>query len=456
MSTTSSRRRTLVFTLMLTALAVVLFEVSAHVGLRILDGHWSDHAQRAAKRQAVLADPSEATPGEATPSEATPSEAEPSDAEARPRPATASERSIVVHPFFGYTRDPAVANRWWNVTEDGFFARKNPHPDPGTAKRIRIAVLGGSVANHFAFGGWSRMAAEISRATGLPREAIPVTSLAMGGYKQPQQLNVIAHHLARGDPFDVVINLDGFNEMVLPFDNLRTGLSPDYPVNWRTLIGGLPDVDQQRRAGEIAYLDGLRAHRTRLCSGLFTRSAACHLLWRLRDQPLANRQNALRASLAVDSEAPRRFESQGPPPRDLDRSARYAAQVDYWSQASRQIDAIARAHGVRYLHVLQPNQYLPGAKPLSDEERQQAFDPDIHHRSIIESTYPLLRAEGARLQERGVRFFDLTQLFADIEETLYSDTCCHLNTRGNDLLGTAIGRIVAAELAPAFDGSTVQ
>lgn len=445
MNTRPSRRRSLVFALLLTVLALTLVELAARVGLRGLDGHWGGRAQWAAAREAVDADPSDAAPG--------PSD----DARAAPAaPATTPERSIVVHPFFGYTRDPAVTNRWWDVTRDGFFRRKRPLADPGTAKRIRIAVLGGSVANHFAFGGWPRMAAEIGRATGLPSEAIPVTSLAMGGYKQPQQLNIIAHHLARGDRFDVVINLDGFNELALPFDNLRADLAPDYPVNWRTLIGGLPDVDRQRRAGEIAYLDDLRARRARLCSGLLAGSASCHLVWRLRDRPLANRQSTLRTSLAAaDTEADqgdrpedrRRFESQGPRPQDLDRSARYAALVAYWSHASLQIDAMARAHGIRYVHLLQPNQYLPGSKPLSDEELQHAYDPDIHHRAIIESAYPLLRAEGARLRERGVRFHDLTQLFAEVEEALYSDTCCHLNRRGNDLLGAAIGRLVAAELA---------
>jgi hypothetical protein len=432
-----SRRRAVLFAALLAVLTFALGEVAARAGLRLLDGHWGGRERWTTERRAVGQDPSDAAP--ANPDE--------SDAAQSASP----ERSTVVHPFFGFTRDPSVSNRWWEVTVDGFFARKKPLPDPGTGERIRIAVLGGSVANHFAFGGWPKLAAEISRATGLPRAAIPVTSLAMGGYKQPQQLNIIAHHLARGDRFDVVINLDGFNELVLPFDNLRAGLAPGYPVNWRPLVGGLPDVDGQKRVGELAFLDGLRARRAGLCSGPLGGSALCHLVWRLRDRPLASRQRGLRAGLgdqpAATGDDRWHFESQGPLPRELGREARYAELVAYWRRASLQIDAMSRAHGIRYFHFLQPNQYLPGSKPLSAEERRTAFDPEIHHRAIIESAYPLLRTEGMRLRAEGVRFHDLTQIFTAVEETLYSDPCCHLNVRGNELLGEAIGRIVAAELA---------
>jgi hypothetical protein len=31
---------------------------------------------------------------------------------------------------------------------------------------------------------------------------------------------------------------------------------------------------------------------------------------------------------------------------------------------------LAEANGARYLHFLQPNQYLEGSKPISDEERE--------------------------------------------------------------------------------------
>lgn len=42
-------------------------------------------------------------------------------------------------------------------------------------------------------------------------------------------------------------------------------------------------------------------------------------------------------------------------------------------------------------------------------------------------------------------FHDLTEVFAGIEEPLYVDTCCHVNGRGNRLLGEAMARAILAE-----------
>lgn len=43
-----------------------------------------------------------------------------------------------------------------------------------------------------------------------------VINFATDGYKQPQQLMILNYLLALGAEFDVVINLDGFNEVSLP------------------------------------------------------------------------------------------------------------------------------------------------------------------------------------------------------------------------------------------------
>jgi lysophospholipase L1-like esterase len=49
---------------------------------------------------------------------------------------------------------------------------------------------------------------------------------------------------------------------------------------------------------------------------------------------------------------------------------------------------------------------------------------------------------GQRLRERGVRFYDLAQIFADTTAPLYVDDCCHLNRRGYSV----IARTVAAAI----------
>ncbi len=100
------------------------------------------------------------------------------------------------------------------------------------------------------------------------------------------------------------------------------------------------------------------------------------------------------------------------------------------------------AHGARYFHFLQPNQYVAGSKPLSDEERAKAHDEDSPYRPVAERGYPLLRQVGAELRAAGVWFVDLTEVFSGVGETLYIDTCCHFNAKGNALVSQAIARAV--------------
>lgn len=105
---------------------------------------------------------------------------------------------------------------------------------------------------------------------------------------------------------------------------------------------------------------------------------------------------------------------------------------------------VSEGAGIRYFHFLQPNQYVGGSKPLSDEERRIAFAPNDPYANYVRLGYPYLREDGLELARRGVRFHDLTHIFAGDAATRYSDTCCHLTKAANELLGAEIGRRMAA------------
>ena len=84
-------------------------------------------------------------------------------------------------------------------------------------------------------------------------------------------------------------------------------------------------------------------------------------------------------------------------------------------------------------------QYDPGSKQLTAEERRTAVVPNHPYGKNIPAGYAALRKASGSLLE-GVEFFDLKDLFAHDDRTLYVDDCCHVNRLGNDLLGRAIGR----------------
>jgi hypothetical protein len=107
--------------------------------------------------------------------------------------------------------------------------------------------------------------------------------------------------------------------------------------------------------------------------------------------------------------------------------------------------SICQAQNIRYFHFLQPNQYSPGSKPMSQEELKTAFHENHVYRKSVVSGYPILGQHGKALKKLGVNFHDLTMVFANIEEPLYTDTCCHLSPKGYGIIANKIGQAIVEE-----------
>jgi len=111
--------------------------------------------------------------------------------------------------------------------------------------------------------------------------------------------------------------------------------------------------------------------------------------------------------------------------------------IEIWKKYTiLQDDVVRKRTGKPVVFFLQPNQYLKGSKPLSEEEKRIAIDP---HR--VEDTNEMmmsLRRAVQDLRHDGVPIFDLTGIFSDITETVYKDDCCHLNDLGNQIMADAV------------------
>ncbi len=108
-----------------------------------------------------------------------------------------------------------------------------------------------------------------------------------------------------------------------------------------------------------------------------------------------------------------------------------------------QMHRLCAGAGITYLHVLQPNQYVPGSKPMGQEELQRAVKQDHPYRQKVVEGYPRLRAAGTELKGSGVAFLHLTMAFASIDEPLYIDTCCHFDFEGNRILANHVAQALS-------------
>ncbi len=105
------------------------------------------------------------------------------------------------------------------------------------------------------------------------------------------------------------------------------------------------------------------------------------------------------------------------------------------------MNGIALAINVPYIHLLQPNQYVD-PKPMGDEERRIALSDVMITSKNIPLGYGFLKEEGRHLQEEGVYFKDLTDIFRQTNAIVYEDQCCHLNDRGNEILAIEVSKAI--------------
>lgn len=356
----------------------------------------------------------------------------------------------VLHPYLGYTRKPAKRQRsrgprWggrW-VGEHGFLTDERYLYEP-SPNRCVIGIAGGSVATFFSLYGIETLIERLRAHPAFADKEIAVTRMSLGGYKQPQQLIALNYFLSIGAHFDLVINLDGFNEVALPpHSNVPKGVFPFYPNHWYTRVSTAPDPELRRLVGEREYLHGRRAELSRAFQGSPLRySTTWNLVWRWLDQRRRAELARNEAAVVAYEPAERSAQTHGPPKSYPSDEAMYADLVEGWRRSSELMHDVCRAQGIEYFHFLQPNQYVPNSKSLTTEEQRIAYVPGSRYETPVRSGYPGLAAAGRELEAAGVRFTDLTMLFESVSESTYEDSCCHLNTRGNELLAQAVADAV--------------
>jgi len=366
----------------------------------------------------------------------------------------ALDRPQVVHPYLGFALDPT---RHW-AAEDGRFGGREaaeygfPHNAEAlfqtrSQDKLIVAIFGGSVAQNFAEGaGGTELKSLLRNDPRLGNKEPVLLCAAVSGYKQPQQLMALNYLMMLGAAFDLVINIDGVNEVAHPvMDLVPKGVFPFFPYGWYWRVAPL-DRQDRMVLGEIALARRQRATwASRLSGSLLRHSRAAALAWTLRDygfqQSLSQHQAAL-----LDQKAPSEsYQTRGPGHAYPSETALFRDIAAVWQRCSVLMHTLCAGQGARYYHFLQPDQYVAGSKPYSADERAHAVSDDSPWGSAVVRGYPFLIKQGKVLQQRGVRFHDLTMLFTHEHETVYVDDCCHLNDLGNRTIAAAIARIIAEE-----------
>jgi len=330
---------------------------------------------------------------------------------------------------------PGDDDSWQEVSTNnlGFFS---PHDYPyrAASDEYVVGIFGGSVARWFALQMGSRLATWLEARPTTAGRKVVVLNLAAGAFKQPQQLHLLADLLAQGQRFDLVVNIDGFNEVGINKSNARKGIPLSAPAASRILpLAELASARSDRDGViELGRVADLRSREERLLEMRDECRLALCVLW--RDLQLTRVRRELAAALESRS-APE-------PGGSLLEIGRVAERpgLDYlpeavalWAESSKLMHTLLRERSVPYLHVLQPNQYVGGHR-LTAREKRTAFSPGMDMRDAVQAGYPLLLQRSDELWRAGVGFASAVEVFDHEAQTVYVDVCCHFNRRGNELL----------------------
>jgi hypothetical protein len=325
------------------------------------------------------------------------------------------------HPYFGYF-DPTTSAERLRVLE-----RKNEGD-------YVIAILGGSVAEIF-----GNFLSENPEYLALLRQSVPeigsknirVVNLALGGYKQPQQFFIASFYL---DRIDLLINLDGYNEM------MSQDYWPLFPTEFPKLslkfYGGGAIAKLWSAVGNLLKWTYRAINFTPVQVRGLRHSNTYFLFWEGSHRILYRmivfvNDRFLAATVGAGSGW------------HLDKN------LAIWKKYTVMESRLAGSYHKPAVFFLQPNQYLRDSKPLSLEERTNAFDPSMA--DAKNNALRLAQEAVTDISSEGVKIYDLTGVFAGTRETLYTDPCCHFNRRGNEIVAKTMIGIIAQQRTALFN-----
>ncbi len=385
--------------------------------------------------------------------------------------------SVGLHPYFGPTHKPGHP---FDLPEhlrrrrsgDGSVGSDPSHP-PSVATnnfgfvspydypfvktrpdQFVIGILGGSVGLWFCEVGAPRLIESLQRHPFFRNKALISICLSHEGYKQPQQLLVLAYLLSIGQQFDLVINIDGFNEVALSSVNDQHGSDVSMPSFIH--LGPLVNlVDQSTLTpAKLQSLAAISRFKERL-NGLANRINDTHLasVNVVLERYYTMLSNRYRAELLTFGRLPSNSSATSiihvtPRLRDRDDATLFRDIARNWASSSSLMNELLEARGTAYFHFLQPNQYHT-TRVFGATEADVALSSESPFRSAVTRGYPALVEESeARALKSTLNFFDAIHVFDDARAPMYMDNCCHYTLAGNELLADFMSTRILGSRGP--------
>jgi len=334
----------------------------------------------------------------------------------------AEYRLIYPHPFFGLSNSEDKNYEKLIESNEPVFYKL---PKVINNDSIKILIVGGSLATHFSQNDSNDNF--IINDLNITKDDIfeksinnfyntnrfKVFNASIPGGKQPQQLFKLNYLILNNFKFDLILNIDGFNEIALSIgENLKISNLITYPRQYSKTLNAFSKDIRCAKDSNLAIEQGSILPIKEIYNlGIIY---FCH-------KKIYGDQNNDITDLGLLTN----FNEES------ELSSAYKAEK-IWKNSSNMIYKISKIYGFDYIHIIQPNQYYSKSKILSKNEIEVSnFEK---YKNPIEKYYSFLQVQNLI----AVNKYDSRYLFKSNKETLYRDYCCHLNNKGIYLLSNSI------------------
>ncbi len=378
----------------------------------------------------------------------------------RKNPGIELDESLLLrlHPYFGYTdfkpQEPTINNYQFGSARDYPVLKEHE-------QQYIIGIFGGSVAVAIA-NTEAQNQIIVNTLKTLPQltnKEIIILNFAQGGYKQPQQLLVLNYFLSLGQTFDMVINIDGFNEVALSSLNYPENVHLSMPNG--SLMKALINVgNHQLSQTELEMIVTTREYYTTLGRIQGNQNACwlalCYIIHQFR---YVSTQRHYQAFLSQQAENKTENSPLFSPysnglsffylnPLDGETTGEnlYSQITQTWMNSSLLMHQTLGSQNHLYFHFVQPNQYYPTERVFTPEEQKQAINEKQIYAQGVREGYPLLIQAMEQLKNNNVHIFNGVRVFDSVPTGVYSDDCCHYNRTGNQIFAQYIANSIVETL----------
>ena len=359
------------------------------------------------------------------------------------------------HPFFGFIQKPGADFRpGFKVNNYGFISPYD-YPLKKTKKnQFFIGVFGGSVASGYAiFQVQNQVLPKyLKQLPGLKDKEFVILSFATGGYKQPQQLLILNYFLALGQELDMVVNIDGFNDVALSNLNNKNQVDLAMPsIQHMWPLANFADNSLSTKAMEATLR--IQENKSRINRGLSSLQncslATCNAVTSVYVQHLVN--NYKTDVLKFEEERTKEQKNDSviyinTNKSVLQDSLAFEKMAWNWAKSSIFMHKVLSASNVPYFHVLQPNQYYQTKRVFGEAEKQIAFNKETPYAKSVQIGYPALFKKIPNLEKNNINILNAVNVFDKTKDAVYVDSCCHYNQAGKLIFSDYVGRSILEAL----------